>query len=339
VRLVCLNNTCLPKIIGDDAASIVARLRAASPVPILSMNTDLDSPDAAFQDLVRQARDSLAERPPAGPGRGLNLIGFPPGRGRRELAAQLAEIGLQVNCCLIPEFGVADLRRYLSGRAGLVYPHGPWLALAERVLEPLGVTLTRQAAPYGLAATRRFVRAAAAALERPEAYDLWQERFFEPAAAAFAQARRQVAGQRLAFVIDRASLERLVDPARLYGFSIAPLLEEMGFGLELLVRSPTEFDALPEPLAGALAEPERHRLRTFQDAAGLDELLLAGEFAAVYSEVFFDRRISRAGKARFHLGLLELGLDGALRGLERLADLCQWPFYRRYRRYLDRAGA
>jgi hypothetical protein len=32
--------------------------------------------------------------------------------------------------------------------------------------------------------------------------------------------------------------------------------------------------------------------------------------------------------------MFEMGLRGALRSLERLLNVCRWPFYRRYGRHL-----
>ena len=54
--------------------------------------------------------------------------------------------------------------------------------------------------------------------------------------------------------------------------------------------------------------------------------------------MFFDWRISRAGKARFSSKDFEMGLGGALRTLKRLLSVCRLPFYRRYRPHLGGGG-
>jgi len=113
---------------------------------------------------------------------------------------------------------------------------------------------------------------------------------------------------RLAFVLPREELARLNDPAWNAGVPLLPLVAEMGFGVDLLVDFRTE-----EELSG---------------------LLENGAFAAVYSDFYFDRRLSRRGKGQFSLAFFEPGLEGSLRSLERLLGLCRLEFYRRYRGHL-----
>ena len=334
IRMVCLNNTCLPKIIGDDVSSVVARVAKHSPVPILSMNTDLDSPDAAFSDLVRQARDAAGQADPNRKKGGLNLIGFPPGQGRRDLVRQLQEIGIQVNCLLIPEFGVEDMRTYAAGSCGLLYPFAPWIQLTERILGDLEVPFEAHVAPYGFEGCRSWFEAAAAMLGRSDSFALWQKRFYEPAMEGFEELSARNKGRRLGFVVDPGSFARLFEPERMYGFALAQMLEEMGFGLDVLLLWDGVGAQNQARFFKALQDPDRHTVTNFEDSLQLDDLLSKGEFSAVYSEVFFDRRLTRAGKSQFNLGMFELGLDGAMRGLERLIALCEWPFYRRYGEYL-----
>ncbi len=334
VRLVCLNNTCLPKIIGDDVASTVARARRESGVPILSMNTDLDSPDEVYRDLVDQTCASLDRGAQGMEATELALVGTPPGPGRQELIDQLGAAGVGSIACLLPEFGVEALTGFLSARTGLVYPHGPWLDLADQLLADLGVPLHPAPSPYGFEGTRRWVRAAAEALGDPGLAERWQTQACQPLLPRWEAARREAAAYRLAMVVDRDSLQRLVQPARLYGFALLPLLEEMGFGLDVLILDgPDAADA--GSLLAALERPDRLGLHGFASQEELAGLLQDGEFGAVYSEVFFDQRISRAGKAQFHLGMLGMGLGGALAGIRDLIDLCRWPFYRRYGRLLS----
>lgn len=341
VQLVCLNNTCLPKIIGDDVAAAVRRVRQASDVPILSMNTDLDSPDAVYRDLVEQARGAVSGEgsrdAPPGASIDLALLGYPPGPGRRQLVDELSAAGVPSITCLLPEFGIEALAAFLRARVGLIYPHGPWLELTDELLGDLGVSLHPAPAPYGFEGTRRWVQRAAEAVAQPGVAERWRAQALQPRLHRWEAARREAGEHRLAMVVDQASLPRLVDPHRLYGFSLLPLLEEMGFGLDVLVLGdPEQLD--PAPLTDALEQPDRLRLHWYVSPEELEALLRDGAFGAVYSEVFFDRRISRAGKAQFHLGMMGMGLDGALTALQDLLDLCRWPFYRRYGRLLAGEG-
>jgi hypothetical protein len=69
----------------------------------------------------------------------------------------------------------------------------------------------------------------------------------------------------------------------------------------------------------------------------LRKLLVEGAFDAVYSEYFYDSRLTRSGKAEFSLLDLEMGVEGCLRSLQRLGNICHWPFYERYGRRKEAA--
>ena len=111
------------------------------------------------------------------------------------------------------------------------------------------------------------------------------------------------------------------------GVPMLEVLQEMGFTLEFLyyVGDDTEPDpALPGACQG------------FQDAAELEELLRASEAAAFYSEYYFDRRLTRCGKAQFSVSNFRLGFEGAIDTLRQLLHVCELPFYRRYAAYLGK---
>jgi len=81
--------------------------------------------------------------------------------------------------------------------------------------------------------------------------------------------------------------------------------------------------------------PEVH---IYRNPKGLNDLLENGPFSAVYSDIFFDYRLTCAGKAQFSMRTFEAGIEGALRSLERLLDICRLPFYKKYGKYLKRVS-
>lgn len=333
--MVCVNDTCLPKIIGDDVRSAAARFQRSSGLPVCYLNTDLGSPSASFVNLVEQVRQRVGPVPDSAGGKGLNLIGFHPGRGRDEILAELEQSSIPVNVCLMPEFGVRSLEKYREGAVGVVYPYSLWVDLAENVLKDFQVPRKVLPAPYGVRRTREWFRAVAEALDIPGAYASWESRWLEPALGHWSPLLEEAGRYDLAVVVEEESLSRLVDSGRHYGFELLPLLEDMGFGLHVLVKQRAAGASLDAGvLTGALQGPERHTFTGFTSQAELEDLLREGSFSAVYSEVFFDTRITRAGKAAFNLSMIEMGLRGAIRSLQRLLNVCAWPFYRRYRRYL-----
>lgn len=116
-----------------------------------------------------------------------------------------------------------------------------------------------------------------------------------------------------------------------------PLVEEMGFGVDLLLfegEGAAQAPAGHDPSAGGTRRVDR-----FRTPEELAVLLRAAEAPAFFSELSFDRRLSRSGEGRFSLAELAMGLPGALRTLERLLAVCRTTFYGRYASYLDRHEA
>ena len=86
------------------------------------------------------------------------------------------------------------------------------------------------------------------------------------------------------------------------------------------------------------AEPGRHTIRAFDSFAFLRHRLAESEAAAFLSYQFFDWRLTEAGKAMFSIQHLEMGVPGAVRSLERLLQVCETSFYRRYSKHLGRTA-
>ena len=101
----------------------------------------------------------------------------------------------------------------------------------------------------------------------------------------------------------------------------------MGFETEILFYAPG--GKLPKAVKDIKVTP-------FTDPETLKSVLEKGEFRAVYSDIFFDKRITRAGKNQFSMRTFEAGLNGALRSLERMVGLCRHDFYSRYRKNIAR---
>lgn len=175
---------------------------------------------------------------------------------------------------------------------------------------------------------REWLLAVAAPFGREALVDeVWQRRM-EMLAPRWDRLVREAREHRLLFVVDRHDWHRLIDPGRMGGRPILEMLDEMGFGVDLLCFG--GHDGLLEEVRGRGLEASAFSTRDELAAA-----LRASSAKAVYSEVFTDRRLTRAGKAEFHAGMFQQGMEGAVRTLERLLSICRLPFYRRLGRYLE----
>ncbi len=324
-----VTHLCTPIVMGEDFSALARRCeKEACGTSVSWSQKDRDRGDN-FGEHIRSVlgRPGFFDGP--GDAGAVNLFHFPAEYRERELAPLLAELGLTVNVRMFPLVDFPSIE---------ALPKARWQAFCEKpaysdkALELLRASprpVIISPAPYGVGGTRACARTiAAAAGKEPEFEAAWARRLaaFGP---SWEELRREAAGHRLAFVVSEATLPRLLAARYGHGAPLAAVAREMGFGLDLIYyERHGEAPALPEGLRDA-------RVKVFRTPAELDKAL-AGGASAVYSDIFFDWRVSRAGAARFSAKDFGMGLEGARRGLERLLAACRTPFYRRYARHLAR---
>lgn len=326
---------CTPIIMGEDFNALAHRCEKEIGGSSVSWSQkDRDENDnfgAHFRSLL--SAPGFFDGP--GDPRLVNLFHFPKRVREEEVRPLLDELGLAVGISVFPDVSFPALD---------ALPKAQWQVFCERSSYPTKVRELLAAsprpvvpvrAPYGVEGTRLCLRGIAAAAGKAEAFDkVWAAK-----TAAFRTSweamRAEAAGCRLAFVVSEATLPRLLELRYGHGAPLAAMAMEMGFGVDLAYYDRHgEAPALPPALKDA-------RVAVFRSPWELERALREGDSAAVYSDIVFDWRISRAGKARFSSKDFEMGLEGARRTFEKLLSLCRLPFYRQYARHLDavrRAG-
>lgn len=323
-----IHHRCTPIVMGEDFSGLARRCETECKGKAVRWSQkDRDTGD----NFGSHMRD-LFERPgffdgPGDPDR-VNLFHFPPELREAELAPMLRELGLEPDVCVFPEVDFPALERLGRARWQVVCRRGSYPTKLRELLAGRPRTLVDVPAPYGVEATRRCLAAVAQASGRDERFEAaWAARMeaFRP---RWDELRSRAAAHRLGFVVSEATLPRLMELRYGHGAPLAEMALEMGFGIDLIY-----FDRhgapprLPAGLEGA-------RVSVFRAPWQLESALREASCQAVYSDIVFDRRLGRAGKARFSSRDFEMGLGGARRTLERLLDACGLEFYRRYADHL-----
>ncbi|MBI5477779.1 MAG: hypothetical protein HY906_02920 [Deltaproteobacteria bacterium] len=341
-RTLFLSCTCVPFVTGEDVESIVKRYRAKTDRPFFYLTTTPQSSVGVFRDVLVHRRRAAEQAVPPGEvtPHAVNLVGFARDPGLEELRGLLAQLGVSVNAVFVPEMDSAVVDTLPRASLHVLYPNVLWQSIYDQLLFDSRITAVSPAAPYGVAGTQRWLENVAAAVGLTVTAGDVVARGLEPLRGVWDRLRAEAAGTRLAFVVGADEAYRLGDATTTWGVPLIPMLEEMGFGLEVLigVADRTAARDVATQINAVFAHPERHGIRAFRDRARLDSLLESGTFAAVYSDHLFDRRLTAAGKAQFSLQEFEKGVGGAVRTLRRLLEVCRLPLYRRYRRHLPAAA-
>jgi hypothetical protein len=327
----------VPSLDASSAAAVAARCatRAARPCVVLTSAQSSSAP-LLGEVLVRRRLEAEA-RVTAVDAHAVNLVGFARGPALAELRGLLAAAGVSVNATLVPELDPSAVDALPRAPLHVLAPNARWRDLYDLLLCDTRLRAITPAAPFGLAGTRAWLAAvaAAAAVGAADA-DAVVERALAPLRGEWEELRAQAVEQRLGLVVGREDVRRLCDPAETWGVPLLRMTEELGFGLDILIHVGDRRDAqdAAAQVHTALGDPGRHRIRGFRDEARLVVLLESGPFGAVFSEHAADARLRAAGLAQFSLQEFEPGLRGAVRTLRRLLAACRLPFFRRYRRFV-----
>ena len=335
-QILRVNCTCVPMVTGDDVEAATRRATEDADVPVIYTDQLSHEPFGVVGELLLAEREALRRH--GDPTGRYNLVGFPDTPATAELVALLERAGAVLNQVLVPELDVPSYREILEAEANVFLPN-----LRQREVYQLGfASLPSEMgqvapdAPYGWGGTARWAAAVGGALSlggaAAEACAATESRL----RPRWEQLAALAGSHRLAFVVDRRHVALLLDPTRLFGLPLLAMIAEMGFGVDVLVHAPDDDLDYARGLAAASGGADL-ALRPFGSRDTLIVRLRESPARAVYSDFFYDHRLTTSGKAQFSAPDFEMGYEGALRSLERLVGLCELPFYHRYHHYLRRA--
>ena len=334
-----VSNTCVPAVTGEDVESVVKEAQARSQQRICYLTVSRRSMTTVFRELLVDRRLEAEARAGQPGRRSVNLLGFAETPAVQELERLLSHAGVHVNMRFLPDVSPELVDRLPEAALNVMLPNRTWRHFFDQLTFDSKIPHISPTAPYGLEGTRAWLGEVARALEldSDSVEQAWQQHI-EPHQQRWQLLQQQAASRRLGLVVRDAETYYLTTPGSTWGVPLTALLEEMGFGLDVLVHVSDKATARAGARAvrDSFAEPARHSILAFDSLAFLRHRLAQSTCHAVLSYQFFDWRVSEAGKAAFSMQHLELGVPGAVRSAERLLQVCGTGFYRRYARYLAR---
>lgn len=325
---VVFNHFCTSIVMGEDSGSITRRIEAASGLKTVCWShgdrDQLNNFGEHFKSLF--AQPGYWDAPPVK--HSVNLFHFPTDYRDAELVPLLEEMGVEANTRLFPDVDFPSMERIPRAAVHVFGAATSYQSKLPELLAGGARPVLTVRAPYGLEDTGECLRAIARAAGREKAFEaVWKEKLgaLKP---EWEELTARAKSFRLAFVVSETTLPMLWELRHGQGAPMMRMIEEMGFGVDILYYDPHN-DA---PEMGR--DSRCAKLTAFRTPDDLTRLLKEGEFRAVYSDIFFDWRVSAAGKGRFSSKDFEMGLGGALRSLRRLLAVCRLPFYARYGEHL-----
>ncbi|MFH1437054.1 MAG: nitrogenase component 1 [Pseudomonadota bacterium] len=339
--LVLLNLTCLPAKMGDPAK--VGRLLAKHGIKAQVLYNDPDV-DQAVPPIIQKVRNEIArgaaKRIRKKPG-AYNLVGFPRCREKNELVSFLSDIGMRLNVELIPDIDFEDLGRLKAGQVTLLFPEIHFNGLYQAMFKGVDLNAISPPAPFGMEGSRMWLRSAARAAGLERKFDAAWKHWMKGAEKTWSALKAEARGHSIGFVGTAGELKRFASPLRAAGVPIFQVLGEAGFGVELFVfRRPLEQESAAGALTDFIASSFpilRGRVREtgFGSPGRLKSALQGSGSSAIYSDIFYDTRITRNSKTPLSIAFFRMGPKGALGTAEDILGACGLGFYKQYGRYLE----
>jgi len=346
-QLLFVIDSCVAKIIGDDVGSALSFLQEdLEGIPVVHMEVTV-GPPLNYRRLWERLVRVFQKPPTAGSSRpdSVNLIGY--GHSRTvslpELKALLSESGISVVASLLPSFNLDELPQFGDARLNVLFPAAAVREAFRDAARLCQAPFLDPPPPFGFKGTRDWLDSVRQALGHPLLTDEGFDRLSAPFRPRWDALRRRAEGQRVVIVLREDHFERESDPLQRFGVPWIQFLDEMGFGIDLLMLPAAQ--EVGEPATPRLAEVLEsssggalHRLTAVASEAELRGAMRESTASLAYTEMFHDRRVTASGKVPFSAIDFEPGLAGACRTLECLLGHASIPFFRQYRDQLSWEG-
>lgn len=338
--LVVFFHACVGVVGGSDIEGVYKHYKAKHHLPVLYFR---GGENQQLKDFYREVfvddrleAPRLEQRSP----HSVNLLGYTGHQLTDELEAILKRARVHINGVLLPSVNLPGVLLFENALVNVVLPNIDLENFYEQLLQDTSVPTTiRPQPPYGMGGTERWLRTVVQAVGcETSRLDRQIEAIRSERGSNWEASVSRASGHTLAFVVRDDEVEHLLDPGHNYGVPVIPTVVEMGFGVEVLIRtSGEEATRTAEARISEAAGPGANlSFCAFDSADELMQRLEASSAGAVMSNFFFEWRATANGKSVFSVQHFEPGFDGAQRTIDRLIRLCETGLYKKYGHYLRR---
>ncbi|MCX5796972.1 MAG: hypothetical protein NTY77_15880 [Elusimicrobia bacterium] len=336
--VVIFFHACVSVVTGSNLQRVYEHYKKKHNMPVLYFRGgDNQNLKDFFRELLVDLRLKTKRSGAAG-SRPVNLVGYT-GMMTADLLASLKALGIEVNGLLLPTIDVGAITRFEQGGLSVMLPNTDFQSYYEQLVQDSRVPLAiAPDAPYGWEGTKRWLALLAEKTGKTARLKASLAAVMAGRQERWRELAKRAGSYTLGIVVRDSEAEQFVDSAYTYGVPVLSALQEMGFGLEIFIHSANEQSAAKARavLETRLKKSARVSYSRFNSFESMMRCLCASKCRAVFSNYFFDWRVTSAGKAIFSLQHFEAGFDGAIRTVERLIQACETGYYRRYGRFLQR---
>jgi len=330
-------NCCVPMLTGDDIQRHVHEMQNRDDLHFVFLDQMLSSAVKPFLEPLNRIKNSPGFFDVAPVPDTINLVGYEMDWSMKEMVALLEKTGIRINLSIFPEYPLDKFKSYMAASLQVAFSTDLFQGVFEEFFNSIPMKIIFPVRPYGVDTTREWFKTIAAEFGKLERFeDVWND-YFSEFSPALGELRNQAAGFRVGIILDAFQIDRFFNSEITLGIPLPRTIEEMGFGMDFFIYSDLDelYEARKQLITSRLARPEAISIRRFDTPDELDALLRGSKLNAVYSDFFYDTRLTRRGLAQFSVDIFEKGLAGYVRSLRRLLKICRLPFYSKYGAFLE----
>jgi hypothetical protein len=333
VPYVSILGTCINKIIGSDIVSLIGQINRKKSIEIDYSECNSGRQPEEFLDLMKamlKAKGKQKARP-----RTVNLVGFENDRGMSELTGILKDIfAIELNLMPFPEVNFNTLKHFYRAKLQVLSSAEMYTDFTDDIFKDLDMPAMVLEPPYGMRRSAAWLRSIAGYFGAGAMINKKWKLFYGGKMARWEEMTREAGKYRLGFILSGPNADLLIDSSKyLFGIPLLKCLEEMGFGLNILITDHHDFEEQKDSILKRSDHKEKYRIELLNDPEKLEEWIYSTDCSCIYSDFRYDIKIISNGKVPFSLFVFEKGFDGAARTLERLLRLCRVGFFNAYKGY------
>lgn len=334
-------DTCINKIIGSDLSSFITKIKKRNKSLKIVYEQHHNSPEekkfirreygALIRDILKTRKNNKIDK------RTINLIGFEDDYSTRELIGILDKFfEIKVSTILFPEVDLTTLKYFFRARLHVLNHFEFYRDIYNDVIFKNINNLDSLVLPppYGLRQTVQWFKSITEFLGISIDKNTEWNRYYNEKMLEWKKLNQEANKFRLGLIVSDEDINSLVEPSKyIIGIPLLECLEEMGFGLNILVTSRENFDRQKKLLLGLFKDKKKHNIELLNNPEKLGEWISAGDSNCIYSDFRDDMRTILNGRYSFSLFLFEKGFEGAIRTLKELLRFCKVTYFSKYQDY------
>ncbi len=337
--LVIFIDSCTSRLIGQDLVGPVQRFKSKSDIPIVHYETYLPERQelATFKKFWSDVFPQLAITQKTPDSSKIALLGFPP-ESLFEIRKLFGKMDLQIHSCLYPTLSIRDLKAFPECGVFLL---NDW-EFIQRIFHPALDTFQQTTAslplPFGIQGSEKFYEHVAEITGRKFVGD---PEIVDAAKRNFENERSVLKNESVAFFLRYKEAQFHLSDRGRFGLPLVDFMHEIGLRVKLYLFLETDANEPDERWVRSVGlDPENgDTVRCYGHWREMIDLLNSNDFRFVYTEVFRDQRVTKAGKIPLTFHHLQPGFSGAVRTARLLKLMIRSDFYKRYNSYLPDAYA